>query len=151
VFLKILLITLLAYADSGSLTTLSFDQPDWISFHQSEVRICGFLYQTREGQWILASEPYLKSCCIGSDDKIDNQIVILGLQVQTPPSQAVTIQGIFFVDPTYMQNGELRQLYKIEKAQIISEPQFPLLTIAITLLLLTVVALFDRLKKLCRH
>src|ERR1700721_3140065 len=44
--------------------------------HEKEIQISGFLYQKESGKWILASQPNLKSCCIGSRDRIFQQIAL---------------------------------------------------------------------------
>lgn len=40
--------------------------------------IRGFLYKTEKQQYILAAEPNLKSCCVGSASKRNKQILVSG-------------------------------------------------------------------------
>lgn len=75
--------------------------PRQISFKELEtvqegipIRIKGFLYLSKEGQWVLSTEPDLKSCCIGSASKRENQIVLLGDFNASTVNRAATVEGI---------------------------------------------------------
>ena len=62
-----------------------------------EIAIKGFLYKSLEDKWILASEPNLKSCCVGSKEKHDKQIYLEGFLSNDPPLHAVMAEGRFKV------------------------------------------------------
>lgn len=51
----------------------------------------GFLYQTKDGDWILSEDPQLKSCCINAPGKMGEQIVLDG-EFQ-PSGRAVDVKG----------------------------------------------------------
>ncbi len=60
-----------------------------------EVKIRGFLYASLDGVVILASEPNLKTCCVGAGHKTDRQIIVEGLdQVDCSSGYSVvTVEG----------------------------------------------------------
>lgn len=67
-----------------------------LDLDQHQVRIRGFLYSTEEGKWLLAKEPNLKSCCVGSKHRIAEQIYVTGQFPQDSLQSAKTVQGDFF-------------------------------------------------------
>lgn len=74
----------------------SFDDLMLTELEQQTISIRGFLYQTAEKQWILAADPDLKSCCVGSHDKARRQIYLEDeLFLPGQPAQAITLQGRF--------------------------------------------------------
>jgi hypothetical protein len=42
------------------------------------IHIRGFLYQTQDGEVVLAREPDLKTCCVGSESKRQTQLLVVG-------------------------------------------------------------------------
>lgn len=119
------------------------------SFHNQEIQIRGFLYQT-EDQWILASKPNLKSCCVGSQGDITQQIFVYDLPQMPTTNLAVTLQGKFHVAPTWTSQGTLSQLFIMQKTSIIPEKMtwnsWILTLIALTAALLIWVA-YNRAKE----
>ncbi|MCH9611226.1 MAG: hypothetical protein S4CHLAM81_13970 [Chlamydiales bacterium] len=51
----------------------------------------GFIYKTDSGQWVLASEPNLKSCCLGKE----GQLILEGNQQfnRCAPYRVYTVKG----------------------------------------------------------
>lgn len=74
------------------------------------IQVRGFLYHLPSGELILADQPNLKSCCIGSKHLAEHQIQIKGnISLQ---SNAVTLQGVFRVQkdsllPYYLDDPQL--------------------------------------------
>ncbi|KAF3362641.1 Uncharacterized protein PHSC3_000880 [Chlamydiales bacterium STE3] len=84
-------------------------------WHEKPVLLRGFLYQDKQGQWILASEPNLKSCCVGSESKRTHQIFVQPKGAfKTTPKSAVTLKGEFTVDPQNRYNYVLKNAYLTE-------------------------------------
>ena len=73
---------------------------DYIETIQGKrVEIRGFLYETKQSQAILAAEPNLKSCCVGSEAKKHKQIVVKGdVSSAIDRTTAVNIQGNLKID-----------------------------------------------------
>lgn len=90
------------------------------AFHGQSVNIRGFLYQEPEGQWILASEPNLKTCCMGTSKKVAQQIFLSGPFAAETLRHAVTVQGDFVIKPIWNKDGSLRQLYQLDNPILIS-------------------------------
>ena len=84
-------------------------------FDQHPVSVTGFLYTHPSGYQILAHQPNLKSCCIGSKSLAYQQLLVI------PPLPeslaAVKIQGIFSLNsqknaenfPYLIRNAEIKQ------------------------------------------
>ncbi len=73
-------------------------------YNNQKISIKGFLYKNNNENWILAAEPNLKSCCVGSQLKQNSQIIIYGDLPTIPSSRATLIQGklhIAFNDSKY--------------------------------------------------
>ncbi len=100
-----------------------------------EVKIRGFLYQDANKEWILASEPNLKTCCVGSQTKILQQIRVIGTIADQAYPQVMALKGVMFVESQYDDNGDLVSLYRLENATIaIEKPtEWPLQTLCICL------------------
>lgn len=111
-------------------------QAELSDYHQREVSIRGFLYQGPEGQWIISSEPNLRTCCVRAAGKVAQQIILSGNFIGGTQQHAVTLQGRFIVEPEWNTDGSLKQLYRLEQAVILSEPPFSWSNIMIVLVVL---------------
>lgn len=86
-------------------------------WHEKEVAIRGFLYQQNH-RWILAAEPHLKSCCIGTPRTSMNQIYLESLGDLIGASQhPVTIKGRLMIEPSW-EGDQLTQLFVMKNAQL---------------------------------
>lgn len=91
-------------------------------FNLHEIKMRGFLYHDgNQDRWILASEPNLKTCCVGTHGKIGQQIIVEGDFRDISGTGAVTIQGYLLIDPRWDQEGKLVQLYRLEDASVLPE------------------------------
>lgn len=110
---------LLLFFSSGvsAIEELSFQHPEMFSQHyEQEVQIRGFLYplENQSLEFILAAQPNLKSCCVGSSTTFLSQIIVSGLSIdQLNPSAAQLISGILFEDSFHR--------YRLKEAKIIEE------------------------------
>lgn len=67
-----------------------------LSMQNQLVQIRGFLYKTElnnRGAWILAAEPNLRSCCVGSSGKRGLQLVVTGDLPREGSITAVSLKG----------------------------------------------------------
>ena len=101
-FALLIFITLAAgILTSAPATELSLRQLTADSVHEfqnEQVKIRGFLYQKDDGAWILAAEPNLRSCCVGSAKKRESQVwVNLKHPPASPSLAAYDIEGTFRV------------------------------------------------------
>lgn len=104
-------------------------------FHQQLVTMRGFVYKTAQDDWILSSEPNLKSCCIASNDKIAHQVFLQGDLSTLDTHRAIDIKGTFLVDPKWDPSGNLMQLYRLENATISSDAnRWPINSILLALI-----------------
>jgi hypothetical protein len=80
------------------------------------IQIRGFLYESPEYGLILASEPNLKSCCLGGPLKKEKQLLVEGLEGDSisaiDSSIAVTLKGTLVADlrgsfPFSLKNAEI--------------------------------------------
>lgn len=78
------------------------------------VTVRGFWYPLNEHEGILAAQPNLKSCCIGSSDKIYKQIIVKNAPSQFPLNQIVTLHGVFEINPGYDEENNLTQFYVLQ-------------------------------------
>lgn len=78
-------------ASAISFQDLAQESPDQYIGKQIEIR--GFPYQSESGDWILAGEPQLKSCCVGSPQNAKKQIWLDHLESKLPLYQAISVSG----------------------------------------------------------
>jgi hypothetical protein len=90
-------------------------------YHDQEVEVRGFFYEGKDGRHVLASQPNLKSCCVGSVNKILNQIVLLGVVPEIPQQRVVSMMGVFVTDPTFNGDDELIGLYYLKNIKVLSD------------------------------
>ena len=57
------------------------------------VRVRGFLYRAENSQVILAGEPNLKTCCVASPSKRNEQLVIESYEEEPPKHTVVVLEG----------------------------------------------------------
>lgn len=88
-----------AFGDNQVFTFQELKQnPDIEVINGKVVSIRGFLYQSKDSEWILASEPNLKTCCVGSRGKADQQIALIGNFEGVPLQRVITVRGSLHVE-----------------------------------------------------
>lgn len=92
------------------------------SLQNQVVRVRGFWYPLTANQGILASTPHLKSCCIKAPAKIYQQLIVKGDLASLSSQKAITLEGIFKIDPQYNSEKELIQLYVLINAKELQQP-----------------------------
>ena len=99
-----------------------------ISFHQisktmnqKPIEISGFIYPSKEGETILAPQPDLRSCCVGSSHRLKEQIVLNDLKAIPVTKQPVTMRGILHI------NSETGQMSLSESETVVKRGRFHLL------------------------
>jgi hypothetical protein len=84
------------------------------------VSIRGFMYRSENGRLILASEPNLKSCCVGGAAQLGRQIEVEDFASEVEDNGiAVTLHGNFFVAPIKDNKGLWQRLYVLQNASLI--------------------------------
>jgi hypothetical protein len=82
----------------------------------------GFVYKKEDGSWILAEEPNLKSCCIGSEKNLDKQIALKGDFSNVLPHRAVTVSGKLKEEPLWNDAGQKVQHWVLVDGKIKETP-----------------------------
>ncbi|MGA8164071.1 MAG: hypothetical protein WB791_03480 [Waddliaceae bacterium] len=89
--------------------------------HNQWIHIRGFLYRRENGDWMIAKEPDLKTCCLGSRKKLFDQMPIYGDLRAGPHKHAVTVMGRLDALPTWDHEGKLVDLFHLKEAKILPE------------------------------
>lgn len=133
---------LLFLSVSTSLLQISLEKPigeEAVDFNNRLVNVRGFLYHNSSGELILASQPNLKSCCIGSQGLVYQQILVRGKL--DPEAQVVTLQGIFKIDPQHNEQGQIIRLYSLENAEKVKSDHFLLFPMLLLVLAFGIIGL----------
>jgi hypothetical protein len=88
-------------------------------YDNKKITIKGFLYKNSNENWILASEPNLKSCCVGSHLKLNSQIIVYGDLPINPTSRAISIEG-----KLQITSKDSKYFYSLKEATIETNPLF---------------------------
>ncbi|MFI0434885.1 MAG: hypothetical protein ACH350_04030 [Parachlamydiaceae bacterium] len=86
------------------------------------IQVRGFWYPLSDEQGILASHPFLKSCCLQAPGKIERQLFVKGEGVSHLSVQrALTLEGVFDIQPIYDLQGNTIQFFVLQEAKEISQ------------------------------
>lgn len=100
--ITLFLLNLTSLMASENVSDLHFylfkDQDYTKSFDGKKVQIRGFLYPLQDDRWVLSPEPHLKTCCVGSKEKTDQQIFLHGA-FKPLSNDMVTLEGVFEIHP----------------------------------------------------
>lgn len=95
--------------------------------HGSAVQVRGFWHPVSPDHGVLTATPDVKSCCIQAPAKIHQQLIVKGEIASLIPQRAVTLQGIFKLEPKTNSDGQLIQVYLLEMAQEVPQTKKHLL------------------------
>jgi hypothetical protein len=100
----------------------SFDLDPLLPYHNQRIQIRGFWYPLNGDQGILAAQPHLKSCCLTPSSTIGRQLTVKPRTKREPwtVERAMTLEGIFKIEPLYDEEGRLIQYYVLEEADEVS-------------------------------
>lgn len=97
---------------SGEPTKISLDilgTAEIQQFVDKDIAISGYLYEQAVGEWVLSSEPNLKSCCVGKS----TQISVVGDSLLPSLEKPIVVQGTlkprnntFLIDRAVMVKNE---------------------------------------------
>lgn len=113
-----------------------------IGYQEQVVQLRGFWTPLNENEGILSSQINLKSCCVRSPAKIQEQVLVKGDVHSFPTQSAITLEGIFRIDPIRNAQGNLIQLYVLEEAKITNSSNHWLIWILFLIFSLLIISLF---------
>lgn len=97
IFFRILF-CLMSFGASACAVSINFSDLEHLQSNELALeynqgaRIRGFLYKTGNGEIVLASEPNLKSCCVGSASRRKQQVLVKGA-LAIEEGYAVLLEG----------------------------------------------------------
>lgn len=113
-----------------ALTQVASDAEEWLKkptdfleerYEAKECCLRGFVHCDEQGTWSLASQPSLRSCCIGErplatlrvelDHSLDEDLI----------GKIATLKGVMHVEAKHSDDGTLVGLFYLEKAHLIEE------------------------------
>src|ERR1700733_9655609 len=103
-------------------------------YNGSEVIVRGFVYETSEGVVVLANEPNLKSCCIGSLANLQRQIVLSGFKPPEKNNRVIAMQGKLYSEREFG--------YRMEDAAMYQEAALPMKTLRFLLIVAILAGVF---------
>lgn len=106
----VLLLTICLKLHGEHVAVSFFDIPHLEQYHEKDVQIRGFIYETN-GHYILSSEPNLKSCCIDKQSPGKPKIHVFGISGKIISQNANTIEGTLYIskDSTYrLENAHFK-------------------------------------------
>lgn len=126
--IAILLIILTNIVEGNEFIKFNFDKlKEYTQEEQSAdqeplpIEIRGFLYTAKDGRKILSSAPDLKTCCIGSESRIAEQLVITPPEELPATSSVITIRGYLTIDPISDEEKRLIAINHISNSKIVEE------------------------------
>jgi hypothetical protein len=97
------------------------------------VQVRGFWYPLSVDEGILASQPQLKSCCLQTPAKIEQQLLVKGKSLSSlSPQKALTLEGIFQIQPAHNSKGELIQFFILNQAKEVARPNYSISWVILT-------------------
>ncbi len=100
-------------------------------YHRHHISVQGYLYETPSGDWVIADRPNMKSCCIGSEKELFQQIFVEMDQKPPGHNKLVRAEGTFQVDVLKNQDGGYVRIYSLQDATVaaLGRSRMPWLTL----------------------
>lgn len=117
---------------------MTFDELETIS-EPTIGEIRGFIYKSKDGQWIIDERPNLKSCCIGAEENVKRQVFLDDEIAGLDHNIMVHFKGTLTISPEYL-DGQMISYYHIRHAELIDNP-FAWGSLAIVVGVVTFIAL----------
>lgn len=91
-----------------------------VSLNGQTVKIRGFIYQQKNGQWILSAMPNVKSCCLDNNQVTGVPLLLAFNSIQEHYTTAISLEGNLYSD----EKEDLTKSYRLEAAQVLEKSKF---------------------------
>lgn len=81
------------------------------------IQVRGFWYALPSGGGVLTGSPQMKSCCLQAPSKIYQQVIVKGEISSHLFHRAITLEGIFKIEPRYNPERGVIQYYVLDHAR----------------------------------
>lgn len=91
-------------------------------YHERPVQLGGFLLKGEKGEWLIASQPSLRSCCIGSKNRASLFVLLLEKTFDDKAiGSQITVEGRFVVKVERNEVGGVSRLFQLETFSVVED------------------------------
>jgi hypothetical protein len=127
-------------------TLFASDSESSLIWDNQIVRLRGFLYPKEDSKWVLAAQPNLRSCCIGNQANVKEQIRVEGDMPFQAPNYVGEGEGLFRIKRLPNQDPLIHS-YALEQARLISPQSISFKEIGLVFFLFLLMAIAYRYRK----